>query len=1057
MGIPVRWPARIPLRLPAALPAGLLPRVVIGAVAILLAPLIWIALEEPAPADPGGSGGSGGSGSSSAPAAAFAGDDTGRGTPRRSGEDSFAALVGAEPVPDEEIGALLARIERDDARALLEGFDERSLRRWSPRVFPLVLEAFARRGESAPAPALLELEAMVITAAVERDIDLEDPGQRLRSLRSRAITLGGEALFAAISRDLLRVPEIGEWLAQRDLAAPGEVIASAALLGDPDLAARWAMPILFPPGRDLPSIEPSAEWARALAELAGASNDGRLLDALARYVEPIELERRPGASAGVSRRVAQWLGGVERLAAVEAGRRGGTDIAAAIELLSAAVSPGADRAEEPLPARLRRRVTLDLSRARIVAARVRERSSAPLSEDQAARERQLFRIGVAALLLDDRAELGQVLDRLSRHDEESEATFYRELLAAGRARLDGSAAAAQRIGKLLGRDAESADGSRRLYPAEVEDFRRLAERGWLVAAVDRPAVRFESAKAWAELGEGARPWLDRSLGLLRGEISSKRDLGYLHFLESRIALADGRVEGIAPRLLGLLDEGPPPGLSRQEIAVLLVVLDEREDDLASAGELRAEALSTLAPLVEDSAYDPVPEECAQALRLVIALESEAVRPAIEEGFEEGLDALEARFLRPGGLPFELESARRVLREALFSASRREQRSGELEVARALLARVRRLAGGSVELLVAEGELERALAGATPEDRPAEAAEHHLAAGRAFRAAAHLEPPGTERHLDAARAFLAAGALDEARRSLEEYAPQVTHGERDDGPAWDAVLLLVEIERRAGRPRAVIDLADARILDRDATYPVLETLLLEKAGALESLGSDGPALEIYDRLLHDLEPSSALWRRAVVRRAGVLERRIAGLDPARAAPEIRAARDAWAEAASWLHPSDGTADAAVARHHAAEHSLSLGETAVARRHIEALFAGEDAFRAASPPPEERRRFDGAAEKALYALGDAWRMERDARRAEDAYQEAIERYPSSPRVPYGYLMLGEIVRERGDRAAALGLYRRGERKAEAFAGELAREVPVDLRDELRSRIRQLEAGQ
>jgi hypothetical protein len=85
-----------------------------------------------------------------------------------------------------------------------------------------------------------------------------------------------------------------------------------------------------------------------------------------------------------------------------------------------------------------------------------------------------------------------------------------------------------------------------------------------------------------------------------------------------------------------------------------------------------------------------------------------------------------------------------------------------------------------------------------------------------------------------------------------------------------------------------------------------------------------------------------------------------------------------------------------------------------------------------------------------------MEGEPRRAEDVYAEAVERYPSSARVPYGYLMLGEIALERGDRATALGHYRRGERKAEAFAGELAREVPVDLRDGLRARIRQLEAG-
>ncbi len=1014
-------------------PSGPLPRIGAGLAVVLLAPLIWLALGDSPSTQPGTAE-----------------------TVGRNPDDPFRLGRAAPQIPAEEIALLIARIESADPRVVLNGFARRDLHHWTPESYQSVTDALGRRSRGNPEPKLLELEVAILLSAIERDVPLRDPGELIRSLRQRAISEGGPEYFAAIARDLLRAPGIATWLRAQDRTAPGEILASAVLLDEPDLAARWADAILSPPGTELPSFELHAEWIRVLAELAGHSQDGRLIDILARATEPIEMERRPGASQGAARRLGHWIDGVQRLAAVEASRAGSANIGAAIESLTAALDPPdeSDRLDQPLSARHRRRVTLDLARAQIAAARVRQRSAAPLLGAHTPRDRQLFKVGVNALLLDDRAELGHVLDQLAVHPEQVGASFYWELLRAGRARLDGGEGARERVKELLAADAARPPVEHVLYSPEAESWRRLAEHGRFSVAVDRPAVRFESGKVWAEFSDAGRPWLDRTLELLRTELTSRRDLAYLHFLESRIALGEGRIGGIAPRLLGLLDEGPPPGLSRAEIGALLVVLEEREDDLASADELRAAAAATLAPLAEDAAYDAVPEEVAQVLRLRLDLDQQPVGWLDDHKAARRLAEIEARFLRPGGLPFELESARLALRDVLFERVGAQQSAGALELARTTLVRVRHLSGGSIVLLIAEAEAERGLAAATPEDLREDSVTHHRAAGRAFRAAARLDPSQTRLHLEASRSFLAAGDLDEARDSVEEFAPVLSRGERDDGPAWDALLLSIRIEREAGNMQKVIILADSKILDQDATYPVLETLLIEKAGALEAVGRDAPALEVYDRLIHDLRPSSSLRRTALLRRAQVLERRIPGLE-APAESEIRAARDAWAEAASWLLPTEGTAEAAIARHHAAEHSLVLGDPATARRHLESLFADEDAFRSGNPPLEERRLWDETAEKALYTLGDAWRMEGDAQLAEDAYQRAIERYPSSVRVPFGYLMLGEIARERGDHEVALGLYRRGERKAEALASEVGRVVPVDLRQELRSRIRLLEA--
>ena len=319
--------------------------------------------------------------------------------------------------------------------------------------------------------------------AVDHLIPIEDPGRSLSILRQRAITAGGPERFATLAKKLFDHRRLARWLAERNPTDPGWILETAAILEDPEIAVDWAPVLLWETGESAPSLELAAEWARPLAYLTGATGDARLQEELARFLDRESLSDRPGATPGEVRRIATWLAAIDHLAEVEAALRDEPTRASEIDRLlgkiegvvisfRAVLKKTSDREEEGLSSRLERRARVDLARAQLAAARLRERQTAlPPSGSLASRARKLRRVGKTALELDDRVELDHVINLLER----SRSHFGTRLLRAGLKRRqigDGG-----EILTLVEDDQARPADQRELYPAEAEAWRRFAREG----------------------------------------------------------------------------------------------------------------------------------------------------------------------------------------------------------------------------------------------------------------------------------------------------------------------------------------------------------------------------------------------------------------------------------------------------------------------------------------------------------------------------------------------------------------------------------------------------
>ena len=346
------------------------PKLIAGGITLLLAPVLWMLLDSGSPPEQ-------------------------LGADQARAEEMFGARVDLESLQAElendskagDAAATVARIESVGPESFGALISPDELNTFSSAALSQVVKALEKRLLKDPGSKLLETESKVIAAAVSRQVSIDDPGEALAILRQHAIAAGGLERFRSVTEKFIKHHRLARWLADHDRTDPGWILESAALLGDREIAAQWAPLLLWETGASEPSLELSAEWARSLAYLAGSTRDRTLKALLARYREPSELERRPGGNTATANRISLWLEGVERLAEVEAGLEerpsssAGIDaltdqIEAAVLALEAVLSSGREERGDPgLSARLGRRAVIDLTRARIAGARLREKQT----------------------------------------------------------------------------------------------------------------------------------------------------------------------------------------------------------------------------------------------------------------------------------------------------------------------------------------------------------------------------------------------------------------------------------------------------------------------------------------------------------------------------------------------------------------------------------------------------------------------------------------------------------------------------------------------------------
>ncbi|MEM7165919.1 MAG: hypothetical protein AAF581_10665 [Planctomycetota bacterium] len=857
---------------------------------------------------------------------------------------------------------------------------------------------------------------------VKRDLPIQGLDFHIRHLRQLCLSYGGRPLLADVMDPLIEMPRLNQSRQYRD---SHEAVLEHLILFD-----RWDQAIVafkrlaeerFAPGARA-GLERLLLGAH-IARIAAKSTNPEATDAYGRFVATMASELR--LTTADTERTNYWLQGLQRYHSTDRNP-----------------DRGAPLIKKGLPVNLMHpgyvstRIDLALAwwdEARRLEAGLR----AEFLPADTNRARQLFQLGTGAAQLDDQEDLVLALTRLSEDGAGSRlSAAYRELLRGARDLLRGlEDAGKERINAVL------AESTNKLSLADRKWWQDVAEAG-AVPLDDPGRVLFENGKIWVQLRQWER--LQRVMKRLRKQLASNKDLAALNFLKAISAYRANELTGVREHLLDILDEGPPLGLTRQEVAALLVLAEERAGALEQIRDLRRSARNMTADLVvEDST------NMRTKLGLVTLWQID-----LDEGGHDFLvsDLGKQRFeallqqLDVSWLPFPLLERWLDLETQLLMLARGLRSEGKLTAALDATDAARRLVGQTERYRDLDGMilLERAheTSPAEGELRKARLRE----AGGAFTAAATGGMGDQRFHFDAAHAYYEAGDIDAARQSLQSFSAHDRSSAEAERRYWSKFVLMARLERAVGRHHSAVKICTHNLETEDAG-PLRYQFALERGRNLELRGRDGDedaALADYDFVYNGLFPKNPAWQEAVYQRAKILHQRLITTDPdAAAAPKL--ARDAlasWEDLASRVDSGSGREFLAEALYRAAEGRTLMGQRQGARRHLRRLevVAGEVLSTAATRlTPEQTAGWRRFAEKGAFALADSYFDEKDIPQARARYGAACREYADSPLAVWGYLQLGQLAADDRDVATAQRHYQFALRKLESLTEAEIKDLP------------------
>lgn len=1007
-----------------------------GAMVLLLAPLAVLLMMSPAEEPASQTASAGGASGGVAPDGSRSPDPSRAGDPAATSAHFTAGTVAplSDPADVARVRETLEAVDRGDpaqARALL---GSQLTGRFPAAGLAPLLERLAALAEVERSREAVLLHADALRQVVGQLAPCADLPRHLQLLRQRALAHGGLPMLSEAMDRLMRLPD----LTLRYPETRGEILEHHVLLGQWPAAleafrahALWSFRPDSPQGLD--RIELGRTLARIHAHL-DTPESRRTFDGFLEGLPRALVRLTPQQVA----RARSWFQGLVRAHDPTEGYDRG---ASWIEdgLPSSVTEPGYVAARLDLAAALRdeaNRRTTGLSAEFL-----------PADHD---RPRLLFRLGMAAAQLGDRQDLAVAMQRLGEEGAGAgrAPVVYRELLRGAQELLGGlGAAAATRIdlqlrehGALLG------ESARQLW-AQV-----AATGAW--PATSRGQLLFENGKIWWQLREWER--LQRVQEQLRRELSGREDLSAYHFLLAITGYRENQLDGVREHLFQILDDGPPPGLTRSEVAALLALTEERLDELQRIGDLRARARQHLDQLILVDSTDPTTRQ-ASLLRWQIELDEAPAGALTGPAGAERL-VLAERALAGRLLAFPAVEGWLAVQGQLLALAERQRQLGELPQALELTAAARTLTGNPLRFAAEEAHVLASMARATSLSEDAERRALWQRCGAAYASAASSSGGDPELFFEAAEAYLAAGEFAAAGTALASFSAHERGDARGEQRHWLKILYTAQVLRHAGRHDDAIALLGQHVDDPNAGR-LRYDLLLERARNLEQRAGSvsamattdadagdamGLALADLDTIYNGLLPESRTWQEALERKAGLLERRLSALAPED--PEVPALTDQilrlWEDLASRLVADDGEWRLAEALVRAGQIRALRGELDAARAHFERL--AEAARTVLDEPgiplaPADADRWRGQAEKAAFALADTFYDAREPGRARGEYEAACRLYPASPLAVWGNFRLGEIAAQERDAGTARRAYRFALQKLEKLGAAELRELP------------------